>query len=263
MIEGTPLLEVRDLRHAFGGTPVLRGVSIALHAGEMTAIIGPNGSGKSTLLRIAGRLLKPQAGEARFDGRNAWSIPPREFARRVAFLPQAPEAPADLAVGELVARGRHPHRGLLGASSARDREAIERALTLAGVEGLRYRTVATLSGGERQRAWVALALAQEPDVLLLDEPTTYLDIGHQVELLSLLRRLNEEQGLTVLMVMHDLPQAAHYARRLVAIRAGEVVADGSPAEVLTETQVEAVFGVAVRVYLDPESGVPVVAPVGR
>ncbi len=263
MIEGTPLLEVRDLRHAFGGTPVLRGASIALHAGEMTAIIGPNGSGKSTLLRIAGRLLKPQAGEARFDGHNAWSIPPREFARRVAFLPQAPEAPADLAVGELVARGRHPHRGLLGASSARDREAIERALTLAGVEGLRYRTVATLSGGERQRAWVALALAQEPDVLLLDEPTTYLDIGHQVELLSLLRRLNEEQGLTVLMVMHDLPQAAHYARRLVAIRAGEVVADGSPAEVLTEAQVEAVFGVAVRVYLDPESGVPVVAPVGR
>ena len=112
MIEGTPLLEVRDLRHAFGGTPVLRGVSIALHAGEMTAIIGPNGSGKSTLLRIAGRLLKPQAGEARFDGRNAWSIPPREFARRVAFLPQAPEAPADLAVGELVARGRHPHRDI-------------------------------------------------------------------------------------------------------------------------------------------------------
>ena len=263
MTDGTPLIEVRDLRHAFGGMPVLRGISITLRAGEMTAIIGPNGSGKSTLLRIAGRLLKPQAGEARFDGRDAWSIPPREFARRVAFLPQAPEAPADLAVGELVARGRHPHRGLLGASSARDREAVERALVLAGVEGLKHRTVATLSGGERQRAWVALALAQEPDVLLLDEPTTYLDIGHQVELLSLLRRLNEEQGLTVLMVMHDLPQAAHYARRLIAIRNGEVVADGRPAEVLTEAQVEAVFGVAVRVYLDPESGVPVVAPVGR
>lgn len=258
-----PLIEVRDLRHAFGGTRVLRGVSLAVSAGEMTAIIGPNGSGKSTLLRIAGRLLRAQTGAVFFGGRDAWAIAPREFARRVAFLPQAPEAPADLLVEELVARGRHPHRGLLGGSSERDRAAVERALVLAGVEGLRRRAVATLSGGERQRAWVALALAQEPDVLLLDEPTTYLDIGHQIELLSLLRRLNEEQGLTVLMVMHDLPQAAHYARRLVAIRDGEVVADGTPAAVLTEPRVEAIFGIAVRVYRDPESDVPVVAPVGR
>ena len=263
MTEGTPLLEVRDLRHAFGGTPVLRGISLTVQAGEMTAIIGPNGSGKSTLLRIAGRLLRPQFGEVHFDGRDAWSVSPRDFARRVAFLPQAPEAPADLAVVELVARGRHPHRGILGASNERDRAAVERALTLAGVDGLRHRTVATLSGGERQRAWVALALAQQPDVLLLDEPTTYLDIGHQMELLSLLARLNEEQGLTVLMVMHDLPQAAHYARRLIAVRDGAVVAEGPPVEVLTEARVEAIFGVAVRVYLDPESGVPVVAPVGR
>lgn len=263
MSEDAPLLEARDLRHAFGSVPVLRGVSLSIQAGEMTAIIGPNGSGKSTLLRIAGRLLRPQAGELRFDGRDAWSISPREFARRVAFLPQAPEAPADLAVAELAGRGRHPHRGRFGASSERDREAVERALALAGVAGLRHRTVATLSGGERQRAWVALALAQEPDVLLLDEPTTYLDIGHQVELLSLLARLNEEQGLTVLMVMHDLPQAAHYARRLVALRDGMVVAEGPPSAVLTEARVEAIFGVAVRVYLDPQSGVPVVAPVGR
>ncbi|TAJ20795.1 MAG: ABC transporter ATP-binding protein [Dehalococcoidia bacterium] len=258
-----PLIEAHDLHHSFGAVTVLQGVSISVHAGEMTAIIGPNGSGKSTLLRIVGRLLRPHQGVVRFDSRDAWSIPPREFARRVAFLPQAPEAPADLTVGELVARGRHPYRGLLGGSSERDREAVERALVLAGVEVLRHRTVSTLSGGERQRAWVALALAQEPDVLLLDEPTTYLDIGHQVELLSLLAGLNEEQGLTVLMVMHDLPQAAHYAKRLVAVRAGEVVADGPPREVLTESQVEAIFGVAVRVYRDPESGVPVVAPVGR
>lgn len=258
-----PLIEAHDLHHAFGAVTVLRGVSVAVHAGEMTAIIGPNGSGKSTLLRIVGRLLRPHGGTVRFDGRDAWSIPPREFAQRVAFLPQAPEAPADLTVGELVARGRHPYRSLLGGSSERDREAVERALVLAGVAALRLRTVSTLSGGERQRAWVALALAQEPDVLLLDEPTTYLDIGHQVELLSLLARLNEEQGLTVLMVMHDLPQAAHYARRLVAVRAGEVVADGPPREVLTESQVESVFGVAVRVFRDPESGLPIVAPVGR
>lgn len=263
MTDGLPLLEVRDLYHAFGAVQVLRGISASVHAGEMTSIIGPNGSGKSTLLRIAGRLLRPERGEVYFDGENAWSISPREFARRVAFLPQAPEAPADLTVGELVARGRHPYRGLLGGSSERDREAVEQALLLAGVDGLRHRTVATLSGGERQRAWVALALAQEPDVLLMDEPTTYLDIGHQVELLSLLVRLNEEQGLTVLMVMHDLPQAAHYSHRLIAVSVGEVVADGTPAEVLTEQRVEAIFGVAVRVYRDPESGVPVVAPVGR
>lgn len=258
-----PLIEVRDLRHAFGGNLVLRGVSVAVDAGEMTAIIGPNGSGKSTLLRVAGRLLRPQGGTVLFAGRDAWAISPREFARRVAFLPQAPEAPADLIVEELVARGRHPHRGRLGGVNDHDRAAVERALALAGVDALRGRAVATLSGGERQRAWVALALAQEPDVLLLDEPTTYLDIGHQVELLSLLARLNEEQGLTVLMVMHDLPQAAHYARRLVAVRSGEVVADGAPETVLTEARVETVFGVAVRVFHDPESGAPVVAPVGR
>ncbi len=259
----TPLLAAEAIHHAYGGSEVLDGVSLTLDVGEFTAIIGPNGSGKSTLLRILGRLLRPRSGVVRFAGRDVWTLTPRELARRVAFLPQAPEGPPDLTVEELVARGRYPHRGLFGRATAGDREAVERALGLAGLAPLRGRALATLSGGERQRAWVALALAQQPELLLLDEPTTYLDIAHQIELLSLLAQLNAERGLTVLMVMHDLPQSTHYARRLIALREGRVLFDGTPLEVVTEERIASVFGVAVRVYHDPESGAPVVAPVAR
>lgn len=263
MTAAPPFVEVRDASVRYGPREVLHGVSLHLARGEVVAIIGPNGSGKSTLLRALGRMRKLEAGSVLFAGEDVWRIAPREFARRVAFLPQAPDAPPDLTVEELVWRGRFPHRGLLSAATSSDRTAVESAIAQAGLEELRERPLATLSGGERQRAWIGLALAQEPELLLLDEPTTFLDIGHQQELLGLLTRLNEEPGLTVIMVMHDVAQAAHYAHRIVAILEGRVLHDGPPTEVVTAERMSALFGADVRILHDPASGAPIVVPVGR
>jgi iron complex transport system ATP-binding protein len=254
-------VEARDARVRYGPREALRGVSLAVSRGEVVAIIGPNGSGKSTLLRTIGRMRRPDAGAVLFAGEDVWRISPRDFARRVAFLPQAPEAPPDLTVDELVWRGRFPHRGLLSAAGAGDRRAVESAVVQAGLERLRDRPLATLSGGERQRAWIGLALAQEPELLLLDEPTTFLDIGHQQELLGLLTRLNDERGLTVIMVMHDVAQAAHYAHRIVALLDGCVLYDGPPSEVVTAERMSSLFGAKVTILHDPASGTPVVVPV--
>jgi iron complex transport system ATP-binding protein len=206
-------------------------------------------------------MRRPDAGAVLFAGEDVWRISPRDFARRVAFLPQAPEAPPDLTVDELVWRGRFPHRGLLSAAGTGDRRAVESAVVQAGLERLRDRPLATLSGGERQRAWIGLALAQEPELLLLDEPTTFLDIGHQQELLGLLTRLNDERGLTVIMVMHDVAQAAHYAHRIVALLDGCVLYDGPPSEVVTAERMSSLFGAKVTILYDPASGTPVVVPV--
>ena len=259
---GAPFVEAVDAAVRYGTHEALRGVSLTVDRGEVVAIIGPNGSGKSTLLRAIGRMRKPESGEVRFAGTDAWRIAPRDFARRAAFLPQAPEAPPDLVVEELVWRGRFPHRGLLSGATVADRAAVEAAIVQAGLEALRGRPLATLSGGERQRAWIGLALAQEPELLLLDEPTTFLDIGHQQELLGLLSRLNEERGLTVVMVMHDVAQAALYAHRIVALLDGRVLHDGAPSEVVTAERMSALFGARVTILYDPASGAPVVVPVG-
>ena len=255
-----PVLSARGLHVHYGHRLALRGIDIEFTAGEVTAIIGPNGSGKSTLLRALARLLRPSAGAVTFEGRDLWSVPPREFARRVAFLPQAPIAPPDLLVEDLAWRGRYPHRGLFGAAGDDDRRAVAEALRLAGMEPLRGRPLGTLSGGERQRAWIALALAQQPDLLLLDEPTTFLDIGHAIDLLTLLHRLNAEQGLTVLMVMHEVGLVSHYARRVVALHAGALLADGPPADVITAERLSELFGARVTVLADPASGAPIVIP---
>lgn len=257
---GRPLLEVQELRVRYGPRTAVDGVSLDVGRGEIVAIIGPNGSGKSTLLRAIGRMRKPDAGEVRFEGTDIWRIGSREYAQRVAFLPQAPEAPPDLTVEELAWRGRFPHRGLLSAASKADRTAVEEAIDQCGVGPLRSRPLATLSGGERQRAWIGLALAQEPELLLLDEPTTFLDIGHQQELLRLLGRLNEARGLTIVMVMHDIAQAAHVAHRLVAMQGGRVLVDGAPSEVVTAERIEVLFGASVMVLQHPESGAPIVVP---
>ncbi|HJM89096.1 MAG TPA: ABC transporter ATP-binding protein [Dehalococcoidia bacterium] len=257
---GAPVLEASDLVVSYGAREVLRGLSLSFDEGEFAAIIGPNGSGKSTLLRTLARLIRPQQGRIAFDGRDIEDTTPRDLAQRLAFLPQAPEGPADLTIEDLVWRGRYPHRGLFASASAEDRAAVERALLQAGVDELRHRALATLSGGERQRAWIAMSLSREPDLLLLDEPTTFLDIGHQAELLGLLGTLNRERGLTVVMVLHDVTQAAQYARRVIALHDGRVMHDGTPAEVVTAERISSLFDATVDVLADPVTGVPVVVP---
>ncbi|MCW5716086.1 MAG: ATP-binding cassette domain-containing protein [Bauldia sp.] len=254
------LLAATGVHHGYRQKAVLRDVSLTVSAGEFVAIIGPNGSGKSTLLRCLGRLLRPNAGTVSFSGEAIFDIDPRTFARRVAFVPQGPLAPPDLVVEELVWRGRFPHRGLFGRRLGHDRAMVERAMVLADIVHLRGHAMGTLSGGERQRAFIALALAQEPSLVLLDEPTTFLDIAHQLDLLALLARLNREEGLTVVAVMHDLGQAAFFASRLVALRDGMVAADGAPRYVVTERAVAAIFGPGLRVTPDPVTGLPLVLP---
>ncbi|MDC7122454.1 ABC transporter ATP-binding protein [Cellulomonas fimi] len=252
-------LEARDLTLAYDQLVVARDLSVAIPRASFTVIIGPNGCGKSTLLRALARTLKPRAGEVLLEGRPVEKMRGKDVARRLALLPQSPVAPEAITVGDLVARGRYPHQGILRQWSPADARAVADALDATEVADLRDRYVSDLSGGQRQRVWLAMALAQETDLLLLDEPTTYLDIAHQVEVMDLCARLHEE-GRTLVAVLHDLNQAARYATHLVAMRDGRVVAEGPPAEVVTAERVREVFGLACRVVPDPETGTPMVVP---
>jgi iron complex transport system ATP-binding protein len=242
---------------------VLRELDLEVAAGEIVALVGPNGSGKSTLLRALGRVLRPRGGVVVLDGRAMAEWPTREVARRLALLPQGPTLSNDLSVQELVWLGRSPHQGLLGLPTAGDHESVTWAMAETGIEALAGRQVASLSGGERQRVWLAMALAQRPQVLLLDEPTTFLDLSHQLEVLDLIRYLNQEHSLTVVMVLHDLNQAARYAGRVVVLRDGSVYAEGSPSEVLTLETLREVFGVDGRIMSGPDGVEMVIVPVGR
>ncbi|MFC4616566.1 ABC transporter ATP-binding protein [Cellulomonas algicola] len=252
-------LEARDLTLAYDQLVVARDLSVAIPRASFTVIIGPNGCGKSTLLRALARTLKPRAGEVLLEGQPVEKMRGKDVARRLALLPQSPVAPEAITVGDLVARGRYPHQGILRQWSPADARAVAAALDATEVADLRDRYVSDLSGGQRQRVWLAMALAQETDLLLLDEPTTYLDIAHQVEVMDLCARLHEE-GRTLVAVLHDLNQAARYATHLVAMRDGRVVAEGPPAEVVTAERVREVFGLACRVVPDPETGTPMVVP---
>lgn len=252
--------EVEDVVVRFGDHTAVDGVSLRIRPGRITAVIGPNGCGKSTLLRAVARLQAPDAGRITLDGADAHRIPPGEYARRVAVLPQAPIAPASLTVADLVARGRDPHRRWFDRWSAADETAVHEALAQTGLVELADRALESLSGGQRQRAWIALALAQRTGVLLLDEPTTYLDIAHQLEVLDTVRLLHREREVTVMMVLHDLSLAARYADDLVAMRDGRVVATGSPVEVITPGVLREVFGVECRVLVDEDDGHPIVVP---
>jgi iron complex transport system ATP-binding protein len=238
-------------------------LSLEIGDGDIVSLVGPNGSGKSTLLRALGRVLKPRRGTVYLDGRAMREWPTREVARKLALLPQGPTLAADLSVHELVWLGRSPHQGLLGLPTREDHEAVRWAIEETGITALAGRRLSELSGGERQRVWVAMALAQQPQVLLLDEPTTFLDLNHQLELLDLIRYLNREHGLTVVMVLHDLNQAARYARRVVVLKEGEIYADGPPAEVLTPETLRDVFGVEGQVLPGPEGIELIIVPVGR
>lgn len=245
------------------GEPVVRDVDLALPDGAITAIIGPNACGKSTLLRTMARLLRPSTGAVLLDGEDIHSVPTREVATRVGLLPQSPTAPDGLRVVDLIARARFPHRSWFDRWSSKDEAALDAALAATGTAELAQRAVDELSGGQRQRVWIALALAQETPVLLLDEPTTYLDLAHQLEVLELLRLLQRDHGRTIVAVLHDLAHAARYADHLVAMREGEVVAVGTPDEVLTPATVRAVFGIDCHVLVDPVTGGPLVVPIGR
>ena len=261
--ERGPRLQARGLQLAYGDTVVVDGLDLDVLDGTVTAVIGPNGCGKSTLLRALGRLLPARRGHVLLDGRRIDRTPTREVAKVLGVLPQAPVAPEGLTVADLVARGRHPHQTWYRQWSTDDESAVEEALRWTGMLDLAGRTLDQLSGGQRQRAWISMALAQGTDVLLLDEPTTYLDLAHQVDVLDLVERLHSERGRTVVMVLHDLNLAARYAERLVAMRAGRIVASGTPAEVLTEDLLCDVFGLDAQVIQDPVAGTPLVVPVGR
>jgi iron complex transport system ATP-binding protein len=242
---------------------VLHRLSLEIGEGDIVALVGPNGSGKSTLLRTLGRVLKPRHGTVYLDGRAMKEWPTREIARRLALLPQGPSLAADLSVRELVWLGRSPHQGMLGLPSRKDEEAVRWAIQETGIESMASRRISELSGGERQRVWVAMALAQQPQVLLLDEPTTFLDLHHQLEVLDLVRYLNHQHGITVAMVLHDLNQAARYARRVIVLQEGEIYADGSPIEVLTPETLRNVFGVDAEVLPGPDGIELVIVPISR
>jgi iron complex transport system ATP-binding protein len=260
--DGAVRLRAEQVRLGYGDRTVVDGLDLDVVAGTITAVIGPNGCGKSTLLRALGRLLKPTAGQVVLDGKRIDRVPTREVAKVLGLLPQAPSAPEGLTVADLVARGRHPHQAWYRQWSADDEDAVAQALDWTGIADLAERPVDQLSGGQRQRAWISMALAQGTDLLLLDEPTTFLDLAHQVDVLELVRRLHSEAGRTVVMVLHDLNLAARYADRLVAMRDGHIVAAGKPAEVITEELLAEVFGLAARVIPDPVAGTPLVVPIG-
>ena len=262
-------IRLRGLTLGYGpasAPPIVEDLDLDVPAERVTAIIGANGCGKSTLLRGLTRQLAPRAGSIEVLGRDAARVSARDYARTVALLPQHPVAPEGMTVAQLVARGRHPHRGLLGGRAAGDDAAIASALERTGLVELAEREAGTLSGGQRQRAWLALVLAQQTPVVLLDEPTSYLDLSHQVEVLDLVRALPDPRGggrATVVAVLHELNLAARSADHIVAMAAGRVVAQGTPGEVIVPEVLAEVFGLDADVVADPLLGHPVVLPRGN
>ncbi|WP_222192668.1 ABC transporter ATP-binding protein [Modestobacter italicus] len=256
-------LRAEDLTLGYGERTVVEGLDLAVPPGRITAIVGANACGKSTLLRSMTRLLAPRAGRVLLDGKAVHRLPAKELARTLGLLPQSPIAPEGITAADLIGRGRNPHQGVFSRWKPEDDAAVAAALEATQTTELADRAVDELSGGQRQRVWIAMALAQQTDLLLLDEPTTFLDVSHQIEVLDLLTDLNRARGTTIVMVLHDLNMAARYADHLVAMAGGRVHATGTPDQVLTEECVRAVFGLDSRVVVDPTSGKPLMLPLGR
>jgi iron complex transport system ATP-binding protein len=249
----------RELSVGYGDKTVISGLDIGIPSGELTVIVGPNACGKSTLLRALARMLPARTGQVELDGGPITCYPPKEVARRLGLLPQSPVAPDGIVVEDLVARGRYPHQSVLRQWSDADQRAVDSALDRAGVSELAEQLVGELSGGQRQRVWIAMALAQQTPILLLDEPTTYLDIAHQVEVLNLARRLRRD-GHTIVMVLHELNLAFRCATNLIVMSAGRIVAQGEVNKVVTAELIEDVYGLPCRIIPDPVSGRPLVLP---
>lgn len=256
-------LTAENLSAGYGDTLIFSDLDLAVPPGKITVIVGANACGKSTLLRAMSRLLAPKSGHVLLDGKSIHKTPPKELARTLGLLPQSPIAPEGIAVADLVSRGRHPHQGMFSRWTKQDDEAVASALLATKTDGLSERPVDELSGGQRQRVWIAMALAQQTDVLLLDEPTTFLDINHQVEVLDLLTDLNHTRATTIVMVLHDLNLAARYADYLVAMAGGKILVRGAPEDVLTAANVKQIFGLESRIIADPTSGRPIMLPIGR
>ncbi len=255
-------LQTEKITLGYDGDAVINELTVGVPAGKITSVVGPNGCGKSTLLRSLARLMKPRGGAVYLDGDAIFKLPTREVAKRLGILPQSPAAPESLTVRELTSQGRYPHQSWFEQWSKEDERAVERALEITGVIDLADRPLDTLSGGQRQRAWISMALAQETETLLLDEPTTFLDMAHQLEVLQLLARLNREEGRTVLMVLHDLNNAARYSHHMIALSNGGVFAAGAPHGVMTPELLREVFNVEAEIVPDPRSGVPLCIPYG-
>ncbi|MEZ0117843.1 UNVERIFIED_ORG: iron complex transport system ATP-binding protein [Heyndrickxia coagulans] len=252
-----PKLCAENLKVAYGDHEIIKNLNLNIPAGKMTAIIGPNGCGKSTLLKALARILFPKNGSVYLDGKELAKQSTKKIAQKLAILPQSPSVPEGLTVSELVSYGRYPHQKRFGKLNREDWKAIYRALEMTGTEELKDRPVDALSGGQRQRVWIALALAQDTEMILLDEPTTYLDLSHQLEVLELLRELNRMEHRTIVMVLHDLNQAARFADYIVAMKDGEILYEGSPEAVVTAEMMRECFGLDAQIALDPRCKKPV------
>lgn len=259
-VSETPVLRASGLTTGYSGVTISENVDLTIRPGSFTALVGANGSGKSTLMSTLARILQPLGGEVLLDDGDARALSRRAFARVVGMLPQHPSAPEGLTVAELVARGRYPHRGLFGGFSDDDAHAVDSALEVSNLADLAHRAVGELSGGQRQRVWIAMALAQTPRILMLDEPTSFLDLTHQLEVLELLAEQRHERGTTVVTVLHDLNLAARFADTLVVMKRGSILAEGPPSTVLTEEVLQEAFALDAIVIDDPLTGTPMVVP---
>lgn len=253
-------LGARDLSLGYGAAPIVEGLTVDVAPGAVTAIVGPNACGKSTLLRGLARLTSPAAGQVILDGSDISRLRTKDVAKRLGLLPQSSIAPEGITVADLVTRGRFPHQTMLRQFSRADQQAVADAMAATGVTAIAGRPVDQLSGGQRQRVWIAMVLAQQTPLILLDEPTTFLDIAHQIELLDLFSDLNAEQGRTIVAVLHDLNHACRFADQIIAMKAGAIVAQGNPADVITAALVQEVYGLECQVIDDPETGTPLVIP---
>ena len=249
-------ITTKNLNISYGNVDIVKDLNLNIPKGKITTIIGANGCGKSTILKTIGRVITPKSGNIYINGKDIYKENPREIAKNMAILPQSPQAPSGLTVEELIAYGRFPHQKGFGKANDKDKDIVNWALEITGIEEFKDRNIDDLSGGQRQRAWIAMALAQETDILLLDEPTTYLDLAHQLEILKLLEDLNKNQGRTIVMVIHEINNAARFADHMIGIKKGRVVCEGSADEVMTKENLKEIFNIDAEIVKDPRTKKP-------